>query len=123
MAEKLHEIMSKMDADYGAARRTSITHCNSTYQEDAADKAIKAIKDLADVSNSQSTRFTADVIFEGLTNQHRYLQSELVESMIGALSRYADASYDGRNKYAVAQCRLLDETIEEHHLGAAKERN
>lgn len=109
--------------DHGVKKHPVVREPENMWERKARQSIHEAVKILSDVANSRSPKEMADLMTYEISRDHRYLQGEMVEALIGVISRYADVSYDGRNKLAVAECRLLDAVIDTHHLGARKDRS
>lgn len=93
--------------------------CERLRQEvDEAKKVEDAIGILMDAANSSNRRSNlVPAIVAGLVHGHRYLQNELIQSLLEALGTYGDLPtgtfVDGRNEIAHGWCKKLRETFKD----------
>ena len=87
----------------------------------AVERTQKAIAEhvleLVDVTNSSALDCDeiAEGIYNGITKGHRYLQNEFWIAMGKVIEKYANMEkgyYDGRNEWAVKDCRIMSDAID-----------
>ena len=88
----------------------------------ACDDVTKAItehmSELVDVTNSSVVSYdmVAEGIVKGITSNHRTLQNEFMISLVKAIQTYGNLDenqYDPRNEWAVKDCKVMSDAIDE----------
>jgi hypothetical protein len=120
--DRLVDTINAMGGEFGVAVKEHSPDLSNRWAKETSDKIHKGMELISSAINGASPSLIADLITGEIRRDHRYLQNELINALIGVISRYADTGWDGRNKVAVAQCRLIDELIKDEMLGAGKDR-
>ena len=120
MGNKLHKELNAMEEDRMYESAHYPIDVSNQWADERYGKVLEGIKLLADAANSGSVRELAPMMLDAIASHHRTLQQELVEGLINTISMYGDTAWDGRNKVAVAMCRIVSEVVEEEGITIPK---
>ncbi len=81
------------------------------YQRKDFDLGVEVAKKLADQVNGGNTVAVALGIVAELQHTHRYLQNEVIFTLLRTLVSLADENVDDRNRWGIQQCKWLCERL------------
>ena len=101
-------------------KETGIAVDGDKLRKEAIKRTQNAISnhlaELVDVTNSSAlnSEEIAEGIFNGIINNHRYLQNEFWIAMVKVIEKYGNLGkdyYDARNEFAVKDCKAMGDAI------------